>query len=202
MRGMLPQLDSAAARLAGPFLQGGANVLVLGSGPHLPLARYGAAKFLEFAIPAQAQCLEEANHLDCFVADAATRVIFLAADAASLARTEELLGPWAELGVASLVLSSRAPSSTTTHMPLSVDDMLAGVLAEMPFTAMPGCPRCRRPGPRPRPMARGKAHRAGAIGQRAHDPGFEALEWLGWAVEALSTADDPCSRPADLSRLT
>jgi fructoselysine-6-P-deglycase FrlB-like protein len=130
MRGMLPELEANAERLAGPFLQGGANVLVLGSGPHLPLARYGAAKFLEFAIPAQAQCLEEANHLDCFVADAATRAIFLAADPASLARTEELLGPWAELGVESLVLSPHASSSATTHMSLPMGDLLEGVLAE------------------------------------------------------------------------
>ena len=105
-------------------------MLVLGSGPHLPTARYGAAKFLEFAIPAQAQCIEEANHLDCFVADAGTRAIFLAADAASLARTEELLGPWGELGVASLVLSENATEAASTHLPLPESDVLDVVLAQ------------------------------------------------------------------------
>jgi len=130
VRGMLPELDATTARLAGPFLQGAANVLVLGSGPHLPLARYGAAKLLEFAIPAQAQCLEEANHLDCFVADAATRAIFLAADPAAFARTEELLGPWRELGVCSLVLSRPTPSTAATHLPLPAGELLDGLLAE------------------------------------------------------------------------
>ena len=102
----VPALEQAAGSLSGDFLEGGGRLLVLGSGPHLPMAHYGAAKFLEFAVPAQAQCLEEANHLDCFVADERTRAVFLAADAPASDRAREIVAPWSELGVQSLVLAS------------------------------------------------------------------------------------------------
>lgn len=94
------------AMAAGEFFAGGTNVAVLGSGPHLPAARYGAAKFLEFAVPATAQCLEEFNHLECFVADEGTRALLIAMDDASFHRATEVCEPWREIGIRSAVVTA------------------------------------------------------------------------------------------------
>jgi fructoselysine-6-P-deglycase FrlB-like protein len=80
------------------------RVAVLGSGPWLPVARYAAAKHLEFAVPALAQCLEEYNHLEAFVAGPDTLVVYLALDAASADRVREMVEPMGQLGVESLIV--------------------------------------------------------------------------------------------------
>ncbi len=96
-------VGEAIEAAAPPFLAGGRDVVILGSGPLHPVARYGAAKMTEYAVPALAQCLEEWNHLEAFVAGEATRVVVLALDGPSADRAAELTGPWEELGVRSLV---------------------------------------------------------------------------------------------------
>ncbi len=105
VRELVGVLDLPARELAGDFFTGGERAVVLGSGPHRPTAAYGAAKLLEFAIPAAAWCLEEFNHLDVFVADRATRIIVLAADDEAESRARELTGEWECLGTRSLVLA-------------------------------------------------------------------------------------------------
>jgi glucosamine--fructose-6-phosphate aminotransferase (isomerizing) len=100
----LPGLSRHIATGALEWLAGRENVLVLGSGPHLGTALYGAAKFLEYAVPAHAQCLEEVNHLEIFIANERTLAVVLAPDDASAGRAEELLEPWEKLGVRSLLV--------------------------------------------------------------------------------------------------
>ncbi|MBN1420182.1 MAG: SIS domain-containing protein [Planctomycetes bacterium] len=96
---VLPSLE-AAAEEAVAGLPPIANALVLASGPWLPLARYGAAKFLEYAIPARGQCIEEVNHLEAFVSDARTLALVVAPDERSRGRADDLIAAgFGELGV-------------------------------------------------------------------------------------------------------
>jgi glucosamine--fructose-6-phosphate aminotransferase (isomerizing) len=121
------------ARSLDSFLAGGEQVVVLGSGPHLPAARYGAAKMLEFAVPAAAQCLEEYNHQEVFVADSRTRAILLAGDDESRSRAVELTAAWEQLGVRSLVLAAEGSfaGSSTRHWSLPHAPLLDAVWCEI-----------------------------------------------------------------------
>lgn len=78
--------------------------VVLGSGPWRATAAYGGAKFLELAIRSRAQCIEEFHHLDMFIADERSCLVFLALDAASAGRVDEVVEPLAALGVHRIVL--------------------------------------------------------------------------------------------------
>ena len=86
------------------------RVSILGSGPYRPLAAFGAAKFLEMAIPARHQCIEENNHLEMFVTDERELLVFLAPDRASWTRAQEMLEPYGRFEALRLVL---APASIT-----------------------------------------------------------------------------------------
>lgn len=126
-------LDEPARRLAEPFFSGGRQVVVLGSGPHLAAARYGAAKMLEFAIPATAQCIEEFNHQEVFVADSQTRVVLLAAGGEAQSRAAELTEAWERLGVRSLVLGAEdlLPGKFTQGLAVPCGGLLDAVLGEV-----------------------------------------------------------------------
>lgn len=104
----LPDLEAAAARAAAECIPGVERVAVLGSGPHRPLACYGAAKLIEFAVPALGQCIEEFNHLEAFLSGPGTLLVVLCPDAASSGRVAELLGPWTRLG-STVVLIGEGP---------------------------------------------------------------------------------------------
>jgi len=82
------------------------NVAILGSGPFFGLAKYGGAKFLEFAIPCYSQCLEEFNHQEVFLADERWLVVLLAPDYLSSHRARELAPLYGELGVQSLLIGA------------------------------------------------------------------------------------------------
>jgi fructoselysine-6-P-deglycase FrlB-like protein len=133
VRHLVAVLDPPVRELAEAFLEGGEQVVVLGSGPHWPAACYGAAKMLEFAVPATAQCLEEFNHLEVFVADRATRIIVLAADGEAEARARELTGEWEGLGARSLVLARGGgfPGEGTLRLQLSSDGLLDAILSQV-----------------------------------------------------------------------
>jgi fructoselysine-6-P-deglycase FrlB-like protein len=127
-------LDQPVSQLAEGFFEGGQWVAVLGSGPHWPAACYGAAKMLEFAVPAMARCLEEFNHLEAFVADRATRIIVLAADDEAESRARELTGEWECLGARSLVLArgdDAFPGERTRWLQLTGEGLLDAILAEL-----------------------------------------------------------------------
>jgi glucosamine 6-phosphate synthetase-like amidotransferase/phosphosugar isomerase protein len=101
---------------AGSF-SGRESVVVLGSGPWRPAAMYGAAKFLEMAVPSRHQCMEEFNHLEVFLTGAETLVVFLCPDGPSLSRTVELVAPFERLGAQRLCLvashlAGSVPAST------------------------------------------------------------------------------------------
>ncbi|MEW6742885.1 MAG: SIS domain-containing protein [Planctomycetota bacterium] len=100
----LGKIAGPVEQTAGRCFEGRDEVVILGSGPFLPTAMYGAAKMLEYAIPALAQCLEEYNHLQVFVAGEKTLVVHLAPDLMSASRVAELTGAWDRLGVRSLVV--------------------------------------------------------------------------------------------------
>lgn len=133
VRHLVSVLDPPVRELAEEFLEGGEQVVVLGSGPHWPTACYGAAKMLEFAVPATAQCLEEFNHLEVFVADRATRIIVLAADDEAEARARELTGEWECLGARSLVLArgGEFPGEHTLLLELPSDGLLGAILSQV-----------------------------------------------------------------------
>jgi fructoselysine-6-P-deglycase FrlB-like protein len=133
VRQLVSVLDEPARELAEVFFAGGEQVVVLGSGPHWPTACYGAAKMLEFAVPATAQCLEEFNHLEAFVADRATRIIVLAADDEAESRARELTGEWECLGARSLVLarSGEFPGERTQLLELPSQDLLDAVISQV-----------------------------------------------------------------------
>jgi len=133
VRELAGTLEDAARELAEAFFVGGRQVVVLGSGPHWPVACYGAAKMLEFAVPATAQCIEEFNHLQAFVADAGTRIIVLAADDAAESRAAELVGAWQVVGARSLVLA-RSYDFRSEHarvFPLPCEDLLDAVICQL-----------------------------------------------------------------------
>jgi glucosamine 6-phosphate synthetase-like amidotransferase/phosphosugar isomerase protein len=110
------------------------------------MACYGAAKWLEYAVPATAECLEEFNHLQVFVADSSTRVIALAGDEVSRHRVAELTGAWEKVGVASLVLGPDGsyPGERTRVLELpATESLVSGVLAEcvaLQYLAVHGAP--------------------------------------------------------------
>lgn len=123
----LPELSRAVGAGAADWFAGRRNVAVLASGPHRATASYGAAKFIEYAVPAHARCLEEFNHLEMFLADRLTLVVVLAPDGpegASGRRAAELLEPWEELGVRSLVVGppARYPGRRTALVPLAREE--------------------------------------------------------------------------------
>jgi fructoselysine-6-P-deglycase FrlB-like protein len=126
-------LDEPTRELAEGFFAGGEQVVVLGSGPHWPAACYGAAKMLEFAVPATAQCLEEFNHLEAFVANQATRIVVLAADDEAELRARELTGEWECLGTRSLVLArgGEFPGERTRLLELPAEDSLDAIIGEV-----------------------------------------------------------------------
>ncbi len=101
---LLPTLSESIAAGTRDWFAGRERVAILASGPHLPLGLYGAAKLTEYAVPAHAQCLEEFNHLEMFLADDRTLVVVVAPDSESIGRAVELTGPWERLGVRSLVI--------------------------------------------------------------------------------------------------
>jgi glucosamine 6-phosphate synthetase-like amidotransferase/phosphosugar isomerase protein len=105
------------------------RIAVLGSGPWRPLAAYGAAKFLEMAVPARHQCLEENNHLEMFVTQRKDLLVFLAPDAASFSRTREMIEPYGRFGALRLIL---APSSVTGCEKDFVPDDHGAVLVSLP----------------------------------------------------------------------
>lgn len=119
----LPELDTAIGGSASEWFSERPRVVVLASGPHLGTARYGRAKFLEYAIPATAQCLEEFNHLELFVADERTVAVVLAPDETSRRRAVELLEPWEDLGLRSIVLGipGNYPGRRTALVPIEND---------------------------------------------------------------------------------
>jgi fructoselysine-6-P-deglycase FrlB-like protein len=130
---LISAIEAPAFEVASSYFAGGKQVVVLGSGPHRPIASYGAAKWLEYAVPAAAECLEEFNHLQVFVADSSTRVIALAGDEASRQRVGELTGEWEEVGIASLVLGPDGsfPGDRTRICALPApDSLLASMVAE------------------------------------------------------------------------
>jgi glucosamine--fructose-6-phosphate aminotransferase (isomerizing) len=118
--GALPALSAAIRAGAGEWFAGRRNVAVLASGPHRGTALYGAAKFLEYAIPAHAQCLEEFNHLEMFLADERTLALVLAPDEPSRRRAVEMLEAWEHLGLRSIVIGPGAqhPGKQTVTLQL------------------------------------------------------------------------------------
>ncbi len=95
----LDPAEQAAMKIAAQWCNAPlARVTVLASGPTYPLAQYAAAKCLEYAVPAHAQCIEEFNHLEMFVEDERSAVLALAPDSQSLQRWEELRGSYRLLG--------------------------------------------------------------------------------------------------------
>ena len=125
--GVAEQVDKAISPLmaeitaqAESWFEGRRRVSVIASGPQRGTSLYGAAKFLEYAVPAHAQCIEEYNHLELFLADGETLALVLAADGHAVGRVEELLEPWEKLGVGSVVIGRPAeyPGSTTGLIPL------------------------------------------------------------------------------------
>ena len=118
----VPRAVAAANAAVEPAIRAGAaawfggreRVVVLASGPHLPFARYGAAKLLEYAIDARAQCIEEFNHLEAFVTDERSLLVLLAPDTPSAQRAAELLDAWSELGARTVIWLRRWNSSVRT----------------------------------------------------------------------------------------
>ena len=96
---------------------------VLGSGPALASAGYGAAKLVEAAgIHATAQDAEEFHHLNYFVAapDQTPVVAFAATNARAASRTLELVGTLEGLGRPSLIVTDTAdlpPYGTQIQLP-------------------------------------------------------------------------------------
>ena len=82
------------------------RVFILASGPTLSIARYGAAKLLEYAVDAGAQCLEEFHHLEMFIGDQDSWLVPVLPDAASADRFAEVRGVHADLGMHTLECSA------------------------------------------------------------------------------------------------
>ncbi len=102
---VIGSMDELASETIRVGFDGRSNVVVVAGGPLLATAEYGAAKLLEFAIPSRAQCIEEFNHLEIFVCDETTLSIVLVADDPARRRVVELLRPWEDVGLRSLVLA-------------------------------------------------------------------------------------------------
>jgi glucosamine--fructose-6-phosphate aminotransferase (isomerizing) len=115
--GLADKLAQASAISAGPIgaltelWQGFPVADVLGSGPALASAGYGAAKLVEAAgIHATAQDAEEFHHLNFFVAapDRVPVVAFAAGASRAASRTRELLGTLEGLGRPALIITDTA----------------------------------------------------------------------------------------------
>ena len=83
-------MDELASETIRVGFDGRSNVVVVAGGPLLATAEYGAAKLLEFAIPSRAQCIEEFNHLEIFLANESTTVIVLVPDEEAKTRAEKV----------------------------------------------------------------------------------------------------------------
>lgn len=110
---------------------------VLGSGPALASAGYGAAKLVEAAgIHATAQDAEEFHHLNYFVAapDQTPVVAFAATNARAASRTLELVGTLEGLGRPSLIVTDTAdlPSYGTQIRLPEVREWFAPLLHAVP----------------------------------------------------------------------
>ncbi|MFQ6123094.1 MAG: SIS domain-containing protein [Candidatus Heimdallarchaeota archaeon] len=105
--------------------------VILGSGPYFGLAKYGAAKFLEYAIPSYSQCLEEFNHQEIFLANDRWLIVFIAPDYFSLHRTRELAPLYGKLGARSLTLEPALNPFSE-----NIDFIIVGTYPEVinPFT--------------------------------------------------------------------
>jgi glucosamine--fructose-6-phosphate aminotransferase (isomerizing) len=101
---VLRVVDDAASESIVSSFDGRSNVVVVAAGPLLPTADYGAAKLLEYAISSRSQCIEEFNHLELFVSDDTTLAIVLVQDEVARRRALELLEPWEDVGLRSLVV--------------------------------------------------------------------------------------------------
>ena len=128
---LVTSLEQPVREVVASFFAGGEKVVFLASGPFRATALHGAAKMLEFAIPAGVQCLEEFNHLEAFVLDETSRVVLLAPDAPSAARARELTPGFEELGARSLVVAKQGnfPGRETHHITLPDGDLLQDLLA-------------------------------------------------------------------------
>ena len=91
---ILPNAQSASEGTSSTLAP---QVRVLGSGPWSEIAAYGAAKLVEFAVPAASQCVEEFHHLDVYLLPPGSWIIALAPDAASRQRLAEVVPVWEEL---------------------------------------------------------------------------------------------------------
>lgn len=123
----LPELEEGVGRFMEQGFRAVKRVALLGSGPWRALAGYGAAKFVEMAIPGRYQCLEENNHLEMFVTDEDDFLILLANDRPSWSRARELLEPYGRLKALRLLLAP--PSVTGRHDLLYRDESGAFILA-------------------------------------------------------------------------
>jgi glucosamine 6-phosphate synthetase-like amidotransferase/phosphosugar isomerase protein len=102
----------------------------LGSGPWAALASYGAAKLVEYAIPARAQCLEEFQHLEMFLADGQMGLIILALDQESSHRALEITRAYDLLQCRTLVIGppENYLGNLTRHFILPALPMAASLL--------------------------------------------------------------------------
>ncbi|MFQ5819147.1 MAG: SIS domain-containing protein [Candidatus Heimdallarchaeota archaeon] len=130
-------VQTVIKRLEAPFKELGtryaekSQFMILGSGPYFGLAKYGAAKFLEYALPSSSQCLEEFNHQEIFLANDRWLIVFIAPNYISFHRTRELAPLYGELGARSLTLQ---PELNTFNE--IIDSIVVGKYPEVvtPFT--------------------------------------------------------------------
>ncbi len=130
-------VQTVIKRLKAPFEELGSRYseksqfMILGSGPYFGLAKYGAAKFLEYAFPSYSQCLEEFNHQEIFLVNEQWLIVFIAPDNSSLHRTRELAPLYGKLGARSLTLEPELNPSSE-----NVDSVVVGKYPEVinPFT--------------------------------------------------------------------
>jgi fructoselysine-6-P-deglycase FrlB-like protein len=129
MARFLPDLEERVDRFMAASFRPVDRIAVLGSGPWRALSAYGAAKFLEMAVPARCQCIEENNHLEMFVTQADDFLIFLAPDGDSFSRAREMFGPYDRFGSLSLVL---APSTVTGYQEAFKPDVDGAAMITLP----------------------------------------------------------------------
>ncbi len=141
----LNSVDNAVQKtinaLERPLMEMGAKyaekqVTILGSGPYFGLAKYGGAKFLEFAIPSYSQCLEEFNHQEVFLADENWLIVLLAPDPLSYQRVRELAPLYGELGSKSLVFASEPYNNRDAVETVTIDkypDVIAPFVYAIPL---------------------------------------------------------------------
>lgn len=125
----LPELEEGVSRFMEQGFRPVKRVALLGSGPWRALAGYGAAKFVEMAIPGRYQCMEENNHLEMFLADEDDFLVLLANDPPSWSRARELLEPYGRFKALRLLL---APPSVTGRRDLLHRDESGAFILAMP----------------------------------------------------------------------